>query len=230
MAKKVIIDKKTKARYWTAIIYPESMPDDWRDILDMQGTVYCCSLHNCDSKTDGTLKKEHWHVIFKFDGPTSYAVVETIVQLLGSNEPPQQVRNLRSMIRYLVHADNPNKYQYPVGQIFSHGMGDDIEDAFDSTLTEKGKKTALRNQYFELDKLIKDNHITHWSDLNKQLQELDDGLLNFATGNAYLVTQWLLDQFHIIQNERGNNNLLTEKEEQQINEIAKTVKQANSDE
>ncbi|WP_142972254.1 Rep family protein [Enterococcus durans] len=60
---------------------------------------------------DGTIKKPHWHVMLSADGPITLKAVEKIIEPL--NVPaPQKVGSGRGMIRYFIHLDNPEKYQY----------------------------------------------------------------------------------------------------------------------
>ena len=56
-------DKRFKTRAWTFIVYPDSAPDDWRDILDDLHIPWCESpLHDKDQNPTGEQKKAHWHV------------------------------------------------------------------------------------------------------------------------------------------------------------------------
>ena len=55
--------KVQKGRDWTFIVYPESAPLDWRNILDETHIKWIESpLHDKDFNADGTLKKPHWHI------------------------------------------------------------------------------------------------------------------------------------------------------------------------
>ncbi|WP_225354628.1 Rep family protein, partial [Ligilactobacillus murinus] len=56
--------KDDRARTWTFIVYPESAPENWRDLLDEYHVPWVESpLHDKDINPDGTVKKAHWHVI-----------------------------------------------------------------------------------------------------------------------------------------------------------------------
>lgn len=55
---------KDKARYFTFLLYPESVPDDWQEKLAEIGQPLAISpLHDKDLNADGTLKKPHWHIM-----------------------------------------------------------------------------------------------------------------------------------------------------------------------
>lgn len=195
-------NKNSKARTWTFLVYPESAPDNWRDILDTQGYVYCGALHDSDPKDDGTIKKAHNHVIVTFDGSTTYKVMKELTDSLNS-PAPQPVRNLRGMIRYLVHADNPEKYQYGQENIFIHGMDKEVHEAFEERLTDTQKKKERVSLGDELQDVICKHKIERWSDLKAYLKldcfgdpsKLID-LLDYAYSHGYLISRWLDDEFH----------------------------------
>ena len=49
-----------KKRNWAFVIYPESLPEDWLDILRMSGLPIAISpLHDKDVNADGTPKDEY---------------------------------------------------------------------------------------------------------------------------------------------------------------------------
>ena len=104
--------KVKRGRNWTIIVYPDSAPDDWRDQLDQLHIQWIESpLHDKDTNPDGTVKKAHWHVLLLFDGNKSYQQVKDITAKLNTVNP-QRVESARGMVRYMVHLDNPEKYQY----------------------------------------------------------------------------------------------------------------------
>ena len=53
-------------RQWTIVVYPESAPADWRDKLN--GLQWVESpLHDKDTNPDGSVKKQHWHIMIFLD-------------------------------------------------------------------------------------------------------------------------------------------------------------------
>lgn len=111
-----------KSRYWSFIVYPESVKGDWIDILVNLGCVFAVSpLHDKDVNPDGELKKPHYHVLVQFDGPTTYKNVnDNICALIGATIP-KNVISMRGYYRYLTHMDNPEKYQYNSEDIKTYG-------------------------------------------------------------------------------------------------------------
>src|SRR5699024_11179639 len=56
-------DKDERTRNWTFVVYPESAPEDWREIIDDLHVPWIESpLHDKDVNPDGEIKKPHWHV------------------------------------------------------------------------------------------------------------------------------------------------------------------------
>lgn len=102
-----------KGRYWAFIVYPESAPDNWIDILSEMGVVGAISpLHDKDTNPDGTEKKPHYHIVIEFDGPTTYKHVHENICESVNGTIPKRVISLRGYYRYLTHMDNPEKAQY----------------------------------------------------------------------------------------------------------------------
>ena len=77
---------KDKARYFTFLLYPESVPEDWQEKLVEIGQPMAISpLHDKDMNADGTLKKPHWHVIYIASNPvTAESVRLKIKRILGN--------------------------------------------------------------------------------------------------------------------------------------------------
>ncbi len=146
-------DKKSaarniKKRNWAFVLYPESAPVDWFEQLQQRGVVGAVSpLHDKDVNEDEerTPKKPHYHVLLVYKGPTAYSVVKALTDEL--NQPrPQAIEQLGGYYRYLVHQDNPEKYQYDPKDIRRLG-GFEIGDYVDLTRSEKRRVRMAVRQY-----------------------------------------------------------------------------------
>ena len=102
-----------KSRHWAFIVYPESALEGWEMVLEEKGTVFAVSpLHDKDITPEGEKKKDHYHVLVEFEGPTTYKnVKENICDVIGSTIP-KNIMSVRGYYRYLTHEDNPEKAQY----------------------------------------------------------------------------------------------------------------------
>lgn len=106
-----------KSRYWAFVVYPESAPGDWREILQRTGLQFAVSpLHDKDLDPTDEEKKSHWHVIAVWDGPTTYATAQRIRQNVnGALAIP--LNSVKGYYRYFTHKDNPEKHQYSESDI-----------------------------------------------------------------------------------------------------------------
>lgn len=193
--------KNVKSRNWTFIVYPESAPEDWENHL--MGLQYCYKLHDHDVvKSTGNLKKDHIHVVLTFEGTVTYNTIKDITDSINS-PIPQPVRSLRGMIRYLIHADNKDKYQYKREDIVSVGMDTEIEQAFKPKKTDEDKKNDHVTERKKLVNIIDSEKLIDWDQLNVILDKLDDNDLTvFADNHAYLVTQWLKSNWRKLERKR----------------------------
>lgn len=100
---------KEKARYFTFLLYPESIPDDWELKLETLGVPIAVSpLHDKDkSNVEGQrYKKPHYHVIYIAKNPvTADSVRKKIKLILGEKSLAmvQVVLNVENTYLYLTH-------------------------------------------------------------------------------------------------------------------------------
>lgn len=102
-----------KCRNFHGVIYPDSesyVCDDIVAALDDTFVKWAYILHDMDTDDNGELKKPHIHWMGSRKTPVT---VKTIANSLGLAEHDvERTRQWKSMCRYLIHADNPEKYQY----------------------------------------------------------------------------------------------------------------------
>ena len=175
-----------KKRNWACVVYPESLPADWLDILKQTGLQIAISpLHDKDLEADErTPKKPHYHVILIYSGPTSFAVVKNLTDQL--NAPmPVPLEAVRGYYRYLTHKDNPEKYQYDEKDIRCLN-GFSILDFVELTKTEvlKIKKT--------LQALIREYKFREYADfLDYVCDNLTDAEYDVASGHTFLFDKYI---------------------------------------
>lgn len=151
------MSKDERTRNWTFIVYPESVVNNWRSIIDEMHIPWIESpLHDKDHNADEEPKKPHIHVLLLFSGKKSYNQIKEITDSL--NCPiPQICHDARSLTRYFAHLDNPEKWQYNVNDIVGHGGADPVE--YLDLL--KSKLTVVLKEIFEF---CSDNNITEFAD------------------------------------------------------------------
>ncbi|WP_415332575.1 replication protein, partial [Enterococcus faecium] len=157
----------TKARHFGFLLYPESIPENWREQLESLGVSMAVSpLHDMDEKTnkkDWTSSdvirngkhyvKPHYHVLYIARNPvTIESVRKKIKRKLGNNSVAhlEIIDHIKGSYEYLTHeskdAKEKNKHVYDKKDIL-HINDFDIDRYV--TLDESQKK-ELRNQLFDL--------------------------------------------------------------------------------
>ena len=102
----------TRARNFATVVYPDSAPSDWLDILsDNMIPSFVSPLHDADVNPTGETKKPHYHVIVMFEGKKSEEQIKSIFDAIGG-VGLEVVKSMRGYARYLCHLDNPEKSQY----------------------------------------------------------------------------------------------------------------------
>ena len=117
--------KVAKTRSWAFIVYPESAPENWLEMLaalHMQALV--SPLHDRDIASDGNLKKPHWHILLIADGPISQKRANEIIQPFCGSQNAEYVISTRGYARYLSHLDDPDKAAYDPSEIKCFGGAD----------------------------------------------------------------------------------------------------------
>lgn len=174
-----------KSRHWTFIVYPESAPSNWIDLIQQTGIPFCISpLHDQDKNPDDTIKKEHYHVLVSFDGPTTYKnIVSTFTEPLNS-PIPKRVISVRGMYRYFCHLDNPEKHQYDVNKV-------QCFNSFEIDPTESELVLIKANIISDIDKY----QILNYCDLvDHYLESGEYSYFRVVSGNTYFFSAYIRSQ------------------------------------
>lgn len=154
------INPKTKKPYqrgrnWAIIVYPDSVPENWIDLIK-QEPVYVSPVHDSDVRANGEVKKTHYHLVLSYKGNKSFEQIDEIARMLHA-PIPERVNSLTGAVRYLIHMDDPDKYQYDIKDIRVFG-GVDLENVLGLST---GDKRQLLKDMIEF---IKVNNIVHLVD------------------------------------------------------------------
>ena len=187
-----------KYKYWAAIMYPESLPEDWQEFLRLTGVAHAISpLHDrdvWDSTKDGhvkgEIKKEHYHVLLCWPGNTTYnAVVQRITKPLGQPGPISVVSPF-GYYKYLWHDDADDKIEYDQDAVIR-------ENGFDILSLISYTKEEEARLYTDAQQFIKEHNIYNYCDLCDMLDDLGDweGALfvkkHTMFFNSYIKSRWL---------------------------------------
>ena len=172
-----------KKRNWAFVVYPSSLPNDWKELLRLKGVMTAISpLHDLDLNPTGEIKKAHYHIILSFGSPTTYNNVLSITKELNGTIPIP-LESVTGMYRYLTHKDNPEKHQYNEEDIILFNGFDPV------TLLSETESFQLLKQIIIL---IKDNHIYQFEDLEFYLLQNDlSDMFNITIKYCYFIQQVL---------------------------------------
>lgn len=113
--------KTSNSRYrnYACVVYPESAPENWQEILAEQFVpAFVSPLHDKDTNPTGEPKKPHYHVIIMFDSTKTVEQAKEIFEPI-KGVGCEVVKSIRGYARYLCHLDNPEKAQYSVEDVRS---------------------------------------------------------------------------------------------------------------
>lgn len=112
MSEKKSTGGRGRTRNFTTIVYPESAPENWQELLAEQFIpAFVSPLHDKDVNPGGEAKKPHYHVMIMFDSVKTIEQARSVFNVIGG-VGCEVVNSLRGCSRYLCHLDNPEKAQY----------------------------------------------------------------------------------------------------------------------
>jgi len=210
--------KDERVRLWTFIVYPESAPQNWQQILiEMNIECIISPLHDKDLNADGEAhKKPHYHVLLKFDGNKSFEQIKEITDTLNS-PIPQKVASAKGLVRYMIHLDNPEKYQYNREDIIAYG-GADVADLLRPT---SSSRYALIS---EMIAFVQENRIYEIADLiiYAKNERFSDWFPLLSDNSAYIMHMFIKSYRHK-QNSPGNRDESIAKLQEQNTELLRKI-------
>lgn len=172
-------ESRFRTRTWVFVMYPESMPDNWKDILEeLCVPCFVSPLHSEDKEEDGTLKKAHYHVMLMYSGMQTQKTVKEVADKLNA-ALPQGVKDPRSMARYLCHMDQPSKHQYNAEDVLQLNGA----DYFTLIMSSADKYQAVR----EMIQFCKEQKIYCYADLLEYSAGCNDGWFRCLCDNGTIV-------------------------------------------
>lgn len=175
-------DKNQRSRNWSFIIYPESVVENWKEILEkLYLPTVISPLHDKDINPDGSSKKPHYHILLMFRGVKSYNQILEITEQLNATIP-QLVHSAKGLVRYMAHLDNPDKAQYEISDIESLG-GIDLSELLKPS--SQDRYSMIR----EMLQFINDNQIVEFEDIlyYAMNQKFDTWFPLLCDNSAYVI-------------------------------------------
>lgn len=158
-------DMTRRYRTWRLIIWPDSAPENWLDLLQSFCVPFALScLHTSDPEAVlDDERKPHYHAVFFFDGMKSFYQMDLIA--LAVNAPmPLPADSPRGAVRYFCHLDHPEKPQYAISTVQCF-CGAEVRQYFELSFYQEVYSSK------ELFRYIKENHISEYRDLVDDLSE-----------------------------------------------------------
>jgi len=172
-----------RTRSWTFVLYPESAPNNWRTIIDEEYIQWVESpLHDKDVDENGNLKKSHLHILLIYESVKNYEQVKEITEKLNATVP-QKCHGAKGLVRYMIHMDNPEKFQYDKSKIVGHG-GVDVAELLKPTATDRYILIA------EMMDFVRDNNICQMNELiyYARTERFDDWFPLLCDNSAYIMS------------------------------------------
>lgn len=143
------LEEKTPKKYrnWLILLYDDTDSYDFKEVLQViKAHKYYAYIKHIPEETE---KKPHFHVILSFDNATKKS---TLANKLGIPENYiSEIKNFRSMCRYLIHKDDEDKYQYDLNDVkISKPFERKFYKCFDDLENEED---IINNIYLYIDKL-----------------------------------------------------------------------------
>lgn len=108
-----------RTRNFATVVYPESAPENWINILSEQFIpAFISPVHNLDCDDMGNIKKPHYHVLIMFDSVKTIEQATEVFNIIGG-VGCEIVQSIRGYARYLCHLDNDDKTRYDISNVVS---------------------------------------------------------------------------------------------------------------
>lgn len=177
-------EKIYRTRNYVSILYPESAPDNWRELLQEQFVpAFVSPLHCQDLNPDGEIKKPHYHIMIMFDSVKTIEQAQEVFTSIGAIHC-QAVKSLRGQARYFCHLDNPEKAQYSIEDVTCF-CGADYRNVIE--LQSDARATLKEIQYF-----IMSNNITSFGSLaDYALENREDWFIVISEKYSYYLDKYI---------------------------------------
>ena len=206
-------------RHWSFLVYPDSAPPNWRDIIDDEHIAWVESpLHDKDVDDGGEIKKPHWHILVMFEGVKSFEQIREITDKVKA-PIPIKTQSARGSVRYMVHLDNPDKFQYSRSDIIAHG-GADIDDLLKPTSAHRYELIAEMQEYIVTNSITEFCDIAIYAALNRR----DDWYPLLCDSCAYIIGQVIKSLRHKIRDENNESARSRQPVNYAENDIDRTYK------
>lgn len=180
--------KYTRTRNYATIVYPESAPVNFKEILnDSHISCFISPLHDKDISANGEPKKPHYHVMIMFDNVKTKEQAQEVFTSIGG-VGCEVVNSIRAYARYLCHLDDYDKAPYSPADVLCFGGSNYL----DTIGTMSDKLTCIREMMI----YIKEHHVICFADLFDFAADQNDMWFDALTnGCAYIIREYIKSRF-----------------------------------
>ena len=182
--------KDKRSNKWAFLIYQESAPENYLDILEGMHIPFVLSpWHDKDvNKETGEFKKAHKHGVLFFESLKSYTQVsELLTEKLHTPSHVEVVMSPKGMYDYFIHAENPDKTLYNMDEIES-GCGFELEQFLITNNSDQFLSTVID--------IIEEHNFTEFNNLVRYARVENPSLLNLIIDKTYFFAKYLDSRRH----------------------------------
>lgn len=182
--------KDKRSNKWAFLIYQESAPENYLDILEEMHIPFVLSpWHDKDvNKETGEFKKAHKHGVLFFESLKSYTQVsELLTEKLNTPSHVEVVMSPKGMYDYFIHAENPDKTLYNIDEIES-GCGFELERFLINSNNEQFLSTVID--------IIEEHNFIEFNNLVRYARVENPLLLNLIINKTYFFAKYLDSRRH----------------------------------
>ena len=185
-----MMNKNKRSNKWAFLIYEESTPSNYQDILEQMHIPYILSpWHNQDiDHSTGLIKKSHKHGALFFDSLKSYSQVSELLQhYLNAPSHIEVIMSPKGMFDYFIHASNSDKTPYNIEDIES-GCGFDLNQF----LLDQGQFEVFNN----IIDMIEEQDFIEFQCLVMYARQHHPSYLNLIIQRTYFFAKYLDSRRH----------------------------------
>lgn len=157
--------KAQRSRNYIAVLYPDNEKHAAAaQIIESSREITWAGItHDRDTEPDGSAKKLHFHYIFKFENARELG---TVARALGLGDDDWRFLEVPDkfnvQLRYLVHADDPDKYQYDLHDVRGPLAGA-LGDLLDKDTPEGVRALAILDWIESIDSPLSFTTLIRWA-------------------------------------------------------------------
>lgn len=191
--------KEKRSNKWAFLIYKDSTPSNYLDILESLHIPFVLSpWHDKDiNKETGEFKKSHKHGALYFESLKSYSQVSALIKnKLNGPAHVEPIMSPKGMYDYFTHAENLEKTQYDINNIES-GCGFELDKFLISNNNDEFLSSVVD--------IIEEYDFTEFNNLVKYARDESPMLLSIIMDKTYFFAKYIDSRRHSGREKKEKN-------------------------